>query len=333
MGMLIVGLAGFGAVNFSSSLNAVALVGEREVTVDAYMRELQREQRALQAQTGQAMPMAQLTAMGMDRVVLGRLITLAAIDNEVDALGISIGDENLLKELTKVPAFQNASGAFDRETYRVTLDNAGFSEAEFEDDLRREAARTLVQGAIMSGTSMPAALSDTLVSYIGERRSFSYVNLLNDEVVLTQEIPDDAELKAFYDSRADQFTLPETKVLTYVHLSPEMILDTVEVDEASIRALFEDRAVEYQQPERRLVERLVFADEDSAAGARAQLDVSGTTFEALVQERGLSLSDVDLGDVTLADLGAAGADVFSAEIGTVVGPLPSNLGPALFRVN
>ena len=48
MGMLIVGLAGFGAVNFSGSMTSVAIVGEREVTVDTYMRELQREQRALQ---------------------------------------------------------------------------------------------------------------------------------------------------------------------------------------------------------------------------------------------------------------------------------------------
>ncbi|MDE4131664.1 SurA N-terminal domain-containing protein [Phaeobacter sp. QD34_3] len=333
MGMLIVGLAGFGAVNFSSSLSSVALVGEREVTVDAYMRELQREQNALQAQTGQAMPMSQLTAMGLDRVVLGRLITLAAIDNEVDSLGISIGDENLLKELTQVPALQNASGEFDRETYRFTLDNAGFTEAEFEDDLRREAARTLVQGAIMSGAKMPAVLGDTLVAYIGERRSFSYVSLSNDAVPLTMQMPGDEELTAFYEANIDQFTLPETKVLTYVHLSPEMILDQVEVDNDALQSLYQDRAADYLVPERRLVERLVFADADSAASARAQLDVGGTTFEVLVQDRGLSLADIDLGDVTVEELAEAGADVFAAEVGSVVGPLPSNLGPALFRVN
>ncbi|MDE4096340.1 peptidylprolyl isomerase [Phaeobacter gallaeciensis] len=333
MGMLIVGLAGFGAVNFTGSMSAVALVGDEEVTVDAYVRELQREQRAMQAQTGQAMPMSQLTAMGLDQVVLGRLITLAAIDNEVSKLGISIGDENLLSELTKVSSFQDSSGQFDRETYRFTLDNAGFTEAEFEDDLRREASRTLVQGAIMSGTKMPEVMSDTLVSYIGERRSFSYVQLSSDDVLLTQEIPDDTALRAFYDDTIADFTLPETKSLTYAHLSPDMLLDTVEVDQEALRGLYEDRADQYLIPERRLVERLVFADNDSAASAKAQLDVSGTTFEVLVQDRGLALSDVDMGDVTEADLANAGAEVFAAEVGDVVGPLPSDLGPALYRVN
>lgn len=333
MGMLIVGLAGFGAVNFTGSMSAVALVGDEEVTVDAYVRELQREQRAMQAQTGQAMPMSQLTAMGLDQVVLGRLITLAAIDNEVSKLGISIGDENLLSELTKVSSFQDSSGQFDRETYRFTLDNAGFTEAEFEDDLRREASRTLVQGAIMSGTKMPEVMSDTLVSYIGERRSFSYVQLSPDDVLLTQEMPDDTALRAFYDDNIADFTLPETKSLTYAHLSPDMLLDTVEVDQEALRGLYEDRADQYLIPERRLVERLVFADNDSAASAKAQLDVSGTTFEVLVQDRGLALSDVDMGDVTEANLSDAGTEVFAAEVGDVVGPLPSDLGPALYRVN
>ena len=40
-----------------------------------------------------------------------------------------------------------------------------------------------------------------------------------------------------------------------------------------------------------------------------------------------------MGDVTMGDLGAAGTEVFAAEVGTVAGPLPSNLGPALYRVN
>ena len=50
-------------------------------------------------------------------------------------------------------------------------------------------------------------------------------------------------------------------------------------------------------------------------------------------DRGLSLSDVDLGDLSQQQLGAAGDAVFNAEVGDIVGPLPSNLGPALFRVN
>ena len=149
MGMLIVGLAGFGAVNFTSSSSSIATVGDEEVSIGNYVRELQREQRAMQAQTGQAVSMAQMTAFGLDRVVLGRLISLAALDHEAKGLGLSLGDENLIEELAAIDAFQGVNGQFDREAYSFALRNAGLSEKEFEEDLRREAARTIVQNAVL----------------------------------------------------------------------------------------------------------------------------------------------------------------------------------------
>ncbi|UWQ26451.1 SurA N-terminal domain-containing protein [Leisingera aquaemixtae] len=333
MGMLIVGLAGFGAVNFTSSSSSVAQVGEEEVSIGNYVRELQREQRALQAQTGQAVTMAQMSAFGMDRMVLGRLISLAALDHESRQLGLSIGDDNLIEELSAIDAFKNVSGDFDREAYRFALRNAGLTEKEFEDDLRREAARTLVQNAMLSGTKMPATLTETLTSFIGARRSFSYVQLNAADLALTAEAPSDEDLKAFYEANQDQFMLPETKVITYAALRPSTLLDEIEVDEAQLQRLFEDRADQYQVPERRLVERLVFASEDAAASAKAQLETGGATFESLVEARGLTLQDADMGDVTMGDLGAAGTEVFAAQVGDVAGPLPSDLGPALYRVN
>lgn len=333
MGMLIVGLAGFGAVNFTSSASSVARAGDEEVSIGNYVRELRREQQALQAQTGQAVSMAQLTAFGLDRAVLSRLISLAALDHESKQLGLSIGDENLLAELSAIEAFQGVNGSFDREAYRFALSNAGLSEKEFEDDLRREAARTIVQQAVLSGTRMPGTLTGTLTGFIGARRSFSYAQLNAGDIALTAELPSEEVLQAFYEAHQDRFMLPQTKVITYAALRPSMLLDEVEIDEANLQQLFEDRADQYQVPERRLVERLVFADAEAASSAKAQLETGGATFESLVESRGLTLADIDLGDVTLADLGAAGADVFAAEAGDVAGPLPSDLGPALYRVN
>jgi peptidyl-prolyl cis-trans isomerase D len=333
MGMLIVGLAGFGAVNFTSSSRSVAEVGDQEVSIGSYVRELRREQQSLQAQTGQAITMAQMSAFGMDRMVLGRLISTASLDHETDELGLSIGDETLLADLASIDAFHGIDGAFDREAYAFALSNAGLSEKEFEDDLRRESARTIVQAAILSAATMPATMTDTLTSYIGARRSFSYVQLNASDIALTAVMPTEAELQSFYDENQDRFMLPETKVITYVALRPSMLLDEVEVDEAALRQLYDDRNDQYHVPERRLVERLVFSDDDAAASAKAQLETGGATFESLVEARGLSLQDIDMGDVTMGDLGAVGTDIFAAEVGTVAGPLATDLGPALFRIN
>ncbi|MEX0366030.1 MAG: peptidyl-prolyl cis-trans isomerase [Ruegeria sp.] len=333
MGLLMLGLAGFGAVNLSGTIRTVAQVGDQNISVDAYARALQSEIRAIEAQTGQPLQMAQARELGLDQLALSRLVALAALDNEVAQMGVSIGDENLQKEIVEIPAFQGVDGNFDREGYRFSLEQAGLNESEFEDDLRRESARTLVQGAVIAGVTMPATMAETLTEFVGARRSFTVATL--DAEALDTPVPDptDEQVQAYYDENTDRFTLPRTKRLTYAILSPTMLLDQIELDDASVRRLFEQREAQFNQPERRLVERLVFADEAAAQDAMAQIEVGGTTFEQLVEQRGLALSDVDLGDMTATDLGEAAEAVFAAEVGDVVGPLPSDLGPALFRVN
>ncbi len=333
MGLLFVGLAGFGAINVSGTTRTLATVGDATVSVDDYARALQQEQRAIQAQSGRSIPLSQLISMGVDRGVLSGLVASAALDNELGELGLSVGDEVLLKEITQISAFQGSDGNFSRDNYRFALDNAGLSEADFEEDMRSETARTLLQGAITGGTRMPAVLGETLTDYIGARRSFAYVRLSENDVILTAVEPTDDELKTFYETHIEDFTLPETKVITYATLRPDALVDEVEVDETALRALYEERDAEFNVPERRLVEQLVFPNEDAAATAKAQLDVGGTTFETLVEERELTLSDIDMGDVAIDTLGAAGEAVFAAEVGDVVGPLPSEFGPALYRVN
>jgi len=85
-------------------------------------------------------------------------------------------------------------------------------------------------------------------------------------------------------------------------------------------------------PKSGLSNPLVYPTAEAAAAARAKLD-AGTSFEDLVAERNLTLADIDLGDVSKADLGAAGEAVFALEGPGVVGPMQSDLGPALFRMN
>ena len=151
MGLLMLGLAGFGAVNLSGTVRTVAQVGDEVVPINAYVRELQREIRAVEAQTGQALQMSQAQELGLGQLALSRLTALAALNNEVAQLGVSIGDENLQKEIVAIPAFQGVDGNFDRETYQFQLEQAGMTDAEFESDLRKESARTIVQGAVVGG--------------------------------------------------------------------------------------------------------------------------------------------------------------------------------------
>lgn len=333
LGLLIVGLAGFGATNLSGTIRTIGHVGDKYIDVEDYGRALQQEIRAAEAQTGQALSFGQVQAIGLDRAVLTRLVTTRSLDNEAAQLGISIGDENLSEQIVQIPAFTGLDGQFDREGYRFALERQGLTEAQFETRMRDETARTLLQAAMVTGVSMPSAFTDTLIRYIGERRSFTWTTLDRASLDAPLATASEDEITAHYEQNIERFSLPETKQISYVLLTPDMILDQVDVDEDALRNLYDERSDQYDQPERRLVERLAFADETAAKDAKAALEVSGTSFEALVDDRGLTLSDIDLGDISKQELDAAGDFVFAAEVGDIVGPAPSPLGPALFRIN
>ena len=331
MGLLILALGGFGAANLSGNLRTLGSVGNKNIAVDQYYRQLSNEIRAIEAQRRETLPFAEAQRLGIDRAVMQRIVRNRALDNEAEQVGLSVGDETLREEILQISAFQGVNGSFDREGYRYALQQGGVSEAEFETSLREESARSLLQSAILGGVKMPDTFAQTLVNFAGEQRSFSYAILNGADTEV--ETPTGDELRAYYDANPDRFMLPASKSITYAWLSPDTMIDEVEVDDAAVRALYEERNTQFNRPERRLVERLVFADQATAEQAAADLAAGETTFNALVEGRGLQLADIDLGDVGQSELDGAGEAVFTAQAGAVVGPLPSSLGPALFRVN
>ncbi len=333
LGLLFVGLMGFGATGLSGSLRSIGSVGDKEIRVTDYARELTGQIRAFEAQTGQPLPFADAQAFGIDRFALSRLVALRALDNEVSRLGLSVGDTAVAEQVLSIPAFRDLQGNFDREAYDFALDRQGLNEAEFEASIREEIARTFLQGAVEAGVPEPDAYAAILARFAGESRDIRYIRLTPDLIDLPAEPPRPGDLEAFHAANPERFTAPEVKRIDYVWLTPDMLQDSVEVDEEALRALYETRSAEFNRPERRLVDRLGMPDAAAAEDALAQIAVGAATFDTLVAERGIRLDDIDLGDVTETDLGAAGAGVFAAGVGEVVGPLPSDIGPALFRIN
>jgi peptidyl-prolyl cis-trans isomerase D len=332
MGLLIVGLGGFGATNFGGGITSIGSVGDTRISTDDYARAFQNQIAAFSQQIGQPISAQEGIAFGIDRQVLQSIITRTALDNETHRIGLSVGDATVAAELIAMDGFKGANGAFDREAYRFALDRTNMSEAEFEANIRRDLARSLLQGAVGGGFAAPAAMTETLYSWVGERRGFSMLRLTEADLSTPLPEPTEAELTAFHQANIATFTKPEAKRITYAALLPEMIAKDQPVDEAVLRKLYDDRIEEFVIPERRLVERLVYPDQAAADAAGARLD-TGESFETLVTERGLTLDAIDLGDVAKADLGPAAEAVFALTEPGVIGPVMSDLGPAIFRVN
>ena len=333
LAMIIVGLIGFGSTNLSGNIRSIGSVGDQEISVNTYARSLQQEIAAAEAQVGRSISFAEAQAFGIDARTQAQVITVALLDAEMSRLGVSVGDEILREQLLQIQAFKGLNGQFDREAYSFALQNAGLSESEFEEQLRNEISRTLLQSAILGGTTANDTFAKAMVGFLRETRDLTWSELTFDDLETSVATPDEAALKSYYDENIADYTQPETRRITYIWLTPDMIVDTVEIDEQALRDSYARRADEFNTPERRLVERLSFPDMSSAQEAVSRLANGEASFEALVAERGLELIDIDLGDVTREELGQSGDAVFADATLGVVGPLQTSLGPVVYRVN
>jgi len=335
MAMLVAGLGGFGIDGFlTQRVTSIGTVGDREIGAQEYSRALQSEMRAFEQQIGTTVSFTQARAFGLDQQVRSQLVVQAALDNEAARIGISVGADNVASTLRSIGAFQGPGGTFDRDTYVFQLENSGQTTVEFEEGVRRDAARGILQTATAAGIETPDNLRAELIDFYATQHQFDLFTVRESDLPTPVDTPDDSAVQAFYDANLDRFTAPEARTITYAWLTPEMLVNDVAVSDEEIRRLYDERIDQFVMPERRLVERLVFPDAAAASAAEARIADGSASFDDLVIERGLTLDDADMGDVTEADLGDAGAGVFAlSEPGTVVGPLPTNLGPALFRMN
>ena len=146
--------------------------------------------------------------------------------------------------------------------------------------------------------------------------------------------PTEAELTAFYDANAPLFTAPEAKRITYAALLPEMLIDTVQLDEAALREAY-DAAHRGIRSARSGVSSNGWSSRPrQMPPPRRRGSTRARRFEALVAERGLALADIDMGEQSGWPISARRAKRSSPWPSLASsGPLPSDLGPALYRMN
>ncbi|MGB0798015.1 MAG: peptidylprolyl isomerase, partial [Planktomarina sp.] len=317
----------------SGTARSLGSVGDKTVSISSYANAVNSEVRQVQQQIGRELTQAEIQTLGLGQTALSRVVNTRVLDDLATQMGLSVGDTHVRDQVVEVPAFIGLDGQFDRVAYAEVLRRNNLSEVEFETSLREDAARQILQQAVLTGVDMPDAYANTIVSFLVETRDFSWARIANTDLITGVPVAEEADLVAYHTENADEFTMPEAKQITYLWITPDMVVDQVEISDEALRAEYDERSNEFNPPARRLVERLIFLSDDDAQAALDAITAGEKSFEDAVADRGLQLQDVDLGDVQKAALDAAGDAVFALVEPGIVGPLQTDLGPALFRVN
>jgi peptidyl-prolyl cis-trans isomerase D len=146
--------------------------------------------------------------------------------------------------------------------------------------------------------------------------------------------PSPEVLTKYFEDRKALFRAPEYRKVVLLALIPEEIAKTIEVSDADVKRAYEERLSRYTTPERRDLQQIVFPNQEEADKAAQRLK-EGTTFDALVKERGLKDTDVNLGLVAksgIVDPAIADA-AFALQDGGTSDPIKGRFGITLVHVN
>lgn len=319
-------LWGIGDIFQGGISNAVATVGGTKIDQGEFARAYRNMIRNQGAQMGTELTPDAARKMGLGAVTLQQIISRAALDNEAIRLGLTTPDSAVAQDVRSMAAFRGPSGQFDRASFQMALQNAGYTEQQFLDEMRKDLTRTQLTTAMESNFLLPPSYAEGLFLYINERRAADYV-VLGPNAAGDIKPPDAAALAAYVKANAARWSTPEYRQGSYAVIAPSDVAGAITVTDAQIKQQYEAMKSTYMVPEKRDIQQIEFKTEAEAKAARQKID-SGTSFDQLATQRGLKPADIALGTLTQADLPdpERAKAVFALPVDQVSQPLKTAFG-------
>jgi len=310
-------------------------VGDREITEAEFRQQFD----ALVQRARQQNPTAtaeQAARQGAVEQLIEQMAGAAALEQFGRSRGIAISEAAVDRQIASIPAFQTA-GRFDQTAYEQALAAQGLTDRQVRDAIRGDAIRRQLLVPLGAGVQAPRALAQPYASLLLERRRGSIATVPTDRISGIPA-PTDAQLDAYYRANQRNYTLPERRSFRYAILSKADVANRVSVPDADIQRYYDERREIYGGIEQRELSQVVVQDQAVAQRIAARAK-AGEPFAALAaQLAGYGAADLALGvlnqerlaETTNAEIARA---AFAAPSGGIVGPLRSDFGWHVLRVN
>jgi len=292
LGLLAVPFVFFGLDSYIQAVpaNAIAQVGDSEITVSEFETEFARERQNRRQQLGDAYDELAFNSPQSRREFLEGMIDRELLLQHAREIGMSISPNTKAQIIRDVPAFQ-VNGQFDPQVYATQLAATGQTPAAFERDL---AADLLVQ-EVPAGVSGSVVVTDRDVDrwlqVQLETRRITYGTVDSQPFREQVEVGDD-QIESFYADNTGQFMRPEQISVEYLVLDTNEMVALAELDDEEIRQRYEATQARFMTAERRRASHILItsgserSDEEAlelAESIRARVD-EGEEFSTLAEE-------------------------------------------------
>ena len=351
-GLIIASFALFGVQSYftGGSADSVANVGKSSISQQEFGYMVEREQERLRPQVQQNPQAAQyLQSDDFKRSVLNNMIQRRLILNAARSSGLAVSEDELIEMISTVGAFQDENGKFSHERYEQVLKAQRLSTAEFEEQVSEDVIVGRLQRVIAETAFVPNVTVKNLVRQRLQEREVSQL-VFSPADYREAMVVSDVDVKKYYDDNQNLFRIPERAKLEYVVLNDEVASASVVVSEQDLQEAYEARIADYQSKEQRRASHILISvtdntDDSQWKKAKEKVDsvltkvkANPKNFSALAKEFSNDPGSAENGgDLGLFEKGFMVKEfedaAFGAKIGEIVGPVKTEYGYHIIRVD
>lgn len=316
---------GFGA-------NSVAKIGGSEISIEQFRQFYTDKVQQLSQQLRRPITPDQARGLGLDQRFLGQMLAEAALDEEARNLRLGLSDKTIAERIMDDPNFKGLNGQFDRGRFEQIIRNAGFSEQRYVAEQRKVLLRRQIAQSVSGELPVPKTMVDAVNRYQNERRSIEYVLLGATQAGNIPE-PSADELSKYFDERKVTFRAPEYRKVTLLALTPAELAKPDAISDADAKAFYDQRKDNFGVAEKREVRQIVFPKAEDAAAAEEKIKKGATFDDIVKErglnapDTNLGLvTKRDIIDPAVADA------AFSLQAGQVSAPIKGTFGTVLVSV-
>jgi peptidyl-prolyl cis-trans isomerase D len=274
--------------------------------------------------------------------ILENLVTKKLIDNRLKDGHYAVPESKVLAEFQNIPSFKGPDGKYDPTQARLTLQQNGISEREVFEQTRSQLLINQLQLGLANSYFLTKAEQQRLYNLENEEREVQYALLPADKFAGTDPV-DEAAIKAYYDKNGDRFMTTESVALEYGELRLEQVATLVQPTDSDLQQMYDDNKANYVLDERRRTRHIlvpVNGNDDTAALKKAQGILAearaGKDFAELAKKYSTDITAKDGGELGFVEKkqfpGPFGDTLFSMKVGDVAGPVKSQFGYHLIKL-
>jgi len=255
----------------------MASVNGQDIKEREFENTYQRFRASLRQQLGDAYRADLFDEAKLREDVLQSMVRDELISQTADRMGLRISDAQVRGAIAGISAFQT-NGQFDVSAYERVLRQQGYSEQEFQEQIRQSMLIEQVTAAIANSELITQHELEETKRLSDQRREISYLLLPAADFAKSGVIGDD-EIDAYYAANQNQFMSPERVRIDYLELQMSQLSESVTPDEKELRLFYEDRQAEYVTQEQRRASHILITVDDE--GEEAEAAAQNKALEAL----------------------------------------------------